>query len=40
LRQMKEARHPSRTLPAWLEAFDRSDRDEDDEDDAASQHGH
>jgi hypothetical protein len=40
LRQMKAAGHPSRTLPAWLETFDRSERGEDDEDDGASQHGH
>ncbi len=34
LRQMKASGHPSRTLPAWLEAFDRGDRGEDDDDDA------
>jgi hypothetical protein len=27
LRQMKAAGHPSRTLPAWLEAFDRGEDD-------------
>jgi hypothetical protein len=40
LRQMKASGHRSPTLPAWLEAFDRTDKGEDDEDDAASQHGH
>jgi hypothetical protein len=40
LRQMKAAGHQSRTLPAWLEAFDRSDRGEEDEDEASSQHEH
>src|SRR5262249_10108941 len=39
LRQMMASGHPSRTLPAWLEAFDRGDRGED-EDEAASHHGH
>jgi hypothetical protein len=40
LRQMKAAGHRSRTLPAWLEAFDRSDRGEEDEDETSSQHQH
>jgi hypothetical protein len=40
LRQMKALGHRSPTLPAWLEAFDRTEKGEDDEDDAAGQHGH
>jgi hypothetical protein len=40
LRQMKALGHPSRTLPAWLEAFDRVDHAGDDEDDALKQHQH
>jgi hypothetical protein len=39
LRQMKALRHPSRSLPAWLEAFDRVENDAD-EDEAAKQHDH
>jgi hypothetical protein len=32
LRQMKALQHPSRMLPAWLEAFDRNDATGEDED--------
>jgi hypothetical protein len=39
LRQMKALNHPSRSLPAWLEAFDRVENDAD-EDEAAKQHDH
>ena len=39
LRQMKAQAHPSRSLPAWLEAFDRVENDAD-EDEAAKQHDH
>jgi hypothetical protein len=39
LRQMKALDHPSRSLPAWLEAFDRVEP-ETDEDEAAKQHEH
>jgi hypothetical protein len=40
LRQMKASGNRSRTLPAWLEAFDRVDKGEDGDDEAASRHGH
>jgi hypothetical protein len=39
LRQMKALGHPSRSLPAWLEVFDRIESDAD-EDEAAKQHDH
>jgi hypothetical protein len=38
--QMKALGHRFRTLPAWLEAFDCTEKGEDDEDEAASQHEH
>lgn len=39
LRQMKALGHPSRSLTAWLEAFDRAEN-EADKDEAAKQHDH
>ena len=39
LRQLKIAGHPSKTLPAWCEAFDRADPAED-EDENAKAYGH
>jgi hypothetical protein len=39
LRQMKALNHPSRSLAAWLEAFDRVENDAD-EDEGAKQHDH
>jgi hypothetical protein len=39
LRQLRSQLHPSRSLPMWLEAFDRVENDAD-EDEAAKQHDH
>jgi hypothetical protein len=40
LRQLRAMGLTSPTLPAWFEAFDRSDYDGGDEEDAEQQHGH
>jgi hypothetical protein len=40
LRQIKASGSSSRSLPAWLEAFDRLDHDIGDEDDGPEQHAH
>jgi hypothetical protein len=40
LRQIKASGSSSRSLPAWLEAFDRLDHDISDEDDGPEQHAH
>ena len=40
LRQIEATGCSSRSLPAWLEAFDRRDHDVSDEGDGFEQHGH
>jgi hypothetical protein len=40
LRQIKATGRSSRSLPAWLEAFDRADHDISDEGDGSEPHGH